>query len=425
MTDLELIYLILAFFYVAECGYWIRPGSLVFVSQLGDGCRLLAAHTGAWLRNDHGGFVLGNFLPLGHSLLTAGWPVTLAPEGVVSGSCQVLTPDGRSDDAGRFLLWEDVHEVIVDGRQVRIDGQPFVRAATPQLAGRLATLLTELAALPAPERTAAIDKAVAGWLDATPFDNAFRRFRRISALLALPCTALFLYVFLVTPILFARFVFQDFLSPLPYYLALLGLVLVTYHLSHALLGGRPGERWSATMTMLVSPADAMHARDKLCHRLAVGHHPLAVASVVCAPVAFYELARQVLLDLRWPLPADGVVDARVVAAEQWFRDRLLAATEAFLRKAGIEPEDLLPDPVAERPECRSFCPRCLGQYLLEAGRCGQCALTLRSFAELPPRPAKPVPLPPPPPTAPPRPIAKPVVKGPRLSSRKRKRGKKR
>src|SRR5438876_665289 len=35
MSDVELIFLVLAGFYLWECAFWVRPGALVLVSQLG------------------------------------------------------------------------------------------------------------------------------------------------------------------------------------------------------------------------------------------------------------------------------------------------------------------------------------------------------------------------------------------------------
>ena len=236
MSDLEQIYLILAVFYVAECGHWVRPGSLVFVSPFGGRCRPRTGHTDAWLRNDYGGFVLGNLLPMGHSLLGQPWPLVLSPEGVASTASQALTADGWPVQPERFVPWNQMRSVTTEVREIRIDGQALVQAATPEQATYLADLLTRLQAVPPEERPAAIETAVRQWLDPIPFAPALEEHRRRSRLLQVVCSLLMLYVFAVAPVLAWLKIATEFLDFLPLYLSLLAL---TVFVSAARIGHCP------------------------------------------------------------------------------------------------------------------------------------------------------------------------------------------
>src|SRR5262249_50002931 len=80
----------------------------------------------------------------------------------------------------------------------------------------------------------------------------------------------------------------EFLSIALAYLRLRGLTLLSYWVVHWWLRRPTGERFSHTMMMLVSPADAMPARASLFRNLAVGWHPLVVARVLADPATFRE-----------------------------------------------------------------------------------------------------------------------------------------
>src|SRR5262249_30202893 len=73
------------------------------------------------------------------------------------------------------------------------------------------------------------------------------------------------------------------------YFERLGLTILSYWVVHWWLRRPAGERVSHSLMMLISPADAMHARDSLFHNLAVGWHPLAVARVLADPETFRDL----------------------------------------------------------------------------------------------------------------------------------------
>src|SRR5262249_22853765 len=98
-----------------------------------------------------------------------------------------------------------------------------------------------------------------------------------------------------------RAVSEDFLGVLPGYFCLLALTMLCYWLTHIMLGRDSKDRWPNLLMIFFPPADTMHSRDYLFRYLATAYHPLVVARVLCSPGSYQELARRVLLDLRFPL----------------------------------------------------------------------------------------------------------------------------
>ena len=125
--------------------------------------------------------------------------------------------------------------------------------------------------------------------------------------------------------------------------------------------------------MLLAPPSAIRAPDLLARHLLENFHPLAVARVLCSPDRFKSFARQILLDLRYPLlPVCPTNEPEPVATEQWFRTARRKATEKFLQQAGLKPDELTVLPGPTEPANQSCCPRCGAQFVTPTGTCADC-----------------------------------------------------
>jgi hypothetical protein len=381
MTDAELLFLILAGFYLGECAFWVRTGMFVFSSQLGGKRRRQVDLRFAMLRNPEGGVLLGNLLPLGQASLTQQWPLSLSPHGVYGFVSQAWSRDGRPRQPERFIRYQDIESVEGHGHRLLVNGVLFAHTI-PTCAGGWAALIRRLAALPETERGKAIDEALARHLNAAAIKERLALFRRLAADLTITCSVLFFTVFVLPPLLVI------FDSPFPLYVLLIcyaGLVfLAIFQFREAHRTLYPQEKWERRrhmLMMLLSPADVVHARDKLGRHLLGDYSPLAVAKVVCSPVRFAEFAAAAWRDMEFPmLPICPAPDDSPRETEAWFRNQLRLRLVQFLGEAGVPLDDVVKPPAPEHPSSRTFCPRCLGQFVLSAGTCADCGgRPLQSF----------------------------------------------
>ena len=421
MTDAEQILAILATFYLLECLYWVRPGAVVFVSQLGGRHRAKSLYSSALLRNDHGGLLFGNLLPWGNSTLSQAWPFSISPDGCFAYVAAVVTPDGRPDSTERFYPFEEITSVETDGKQLFINGDRFVTVSSASLALHLADLIRRVQALPVGERAAAIEQALAESTDPARVRETWAKARRESSGLRMFCSALFLFVFVGVPLLLyfedalrtryeIKLTLETWFRLVLVYFALVAVMMLDYFLAHhSLRKAFPKERRKQLFTMMISPADAMHARDNLLREVLEAYHPLALAAVLSPAGHFRHFARQILLDLQYPLrPVCPSADPRAVAVESWYRERLALALFRLVQKQGADVPALLAPPPADGRDCRTYCPRCRGQFVLEGGNCTACELPLCRLGESvpplfgvpPPEPEKPAAPPPEPAPAP-------------------------
>ena len=374
MGDLESLLLVITVIYLTECAAWVRRSS-VAVRQ-GWGGQWHLRHPGMVCGNAHGAIVMANPLPpLGTLLLGHPFPVSLSPQGMLSFTAVCLDAGGRPPQGARWLRYLDAQSIGTEGRTVLVNGTLFVKAPSPKAARRLASLLRELKALPEIDRPAAIRRALVATLDANAARKRWEEFQTRSPRLRWLGNLLFIYLFVLAPGAIWFFGFR-----LAGLWVVAGLLMQTFTIgwlfwrAHGVLyPGGAEERFAPFLTMLLAPPTAIRAYDLLARRLVENFHPLALAEAFCAGTQLKQLARRVLLDLRFPmLPSAPSSEPAIVQTEEWFRGVLLEECERVAERAGLKPSELIQPPVRSEVTSRSYCPRCGAQFVVEGGVCADC-----------------------------------------------------
>ena len=322
--------------------------------------------------------------PLGCAVIAHQWPLSLSPRGVLAFVAQSVNPDSLSLHTGIFFRWEDIQSVAADSRKILVNRKVFVHTDSPRYARLLAKLLQRLAKLPDSERELAVKRAVNESLNAEAVQQRFQEFRPGSHRLRHRCNLLFIVLFLLAPALVWRFGLNRVgLACLMGVIGLVVLIAMEFLQQHKrLFPGEKSDRAAPLVTMFLAPPAAIRAWDALARQLIVEFHPLAVARILCPPDEFRRFARRILLDLWHPIapgcPFDGLEPQ---AVEAWFRKNLIEATEAMLRQAKLNLEELTQAPVRAE-ESHSYCPRCDSQFVSERGICADCGgVPLRRFEQ--------------------------------------------
>src|SRR5438309_919980 len=100
MTDLDLLFLVLAAVYLWECACWVPRGSIAFLTWTERRWRL--APPSIIAGNQRGGFVFAPpFPPLGSILVANPLPVSLSPGAILSYVSTTIDPGGRPAQIGR------------------------------------------------------------------------------------------------------------------------------------------------------------------------------------------------------------------------------------------------------------------------------------------------------------------------------------
>jgi hypothetical protein len=374
MSDAQLLFLVLALLYGWECACWVRRGSVAFQTWLGRTWRL--AHPGALFGNQRGGFIFAAPLPpLGTFFAANQFPLSLSPEAVLAYVATNVNRDWRPAQSGRFLPFDALRDTQAKGKKVTVQGEILWRAPSMSLARHVAEALTRLAALPQSQREKAIHEFIRAGLDTRAVEQRWKEFQQHSRKVRLLGNVLFAHLFVLAPSLIWNLGLK-----LSWLGLLLGLVLLTvttavlFHRAHKKLYPSAGdERFTHTLTVALSPANAARACDTLSRPLFETFYPLAVAKVFLPENRFRQFAREVLLDIRHPaLPVCPSDDSGPRATELFARTALRGAAEQLLKRSGIEPDELCRPPTPADDSCRAYCPRCGAQFTTLDASCADC-----------------------------------------------------
>lgn len=383
MSDLQVLFLVLAALYGWECACWLRRGSVAFTTWLGRAWR--ATHPGALLGNQRGGFVFAAPLPPLGTLLTANqFPLSLSPETALAFVSTNVNPGWRPSQSGRVLALDAVREARADGKRLVVNGEVWLVASSPSYARYVAARLVQIAKLKPAQREQAVREFAAASFDTQAIEKRWQELRGQSRHLRWLGNALFAYVFAVVPaVLWFVGLALSWLGLLIGLLVLAVATAVRFYRAHrALYPDAEDERFTHTLTIALSPANAMRALDALSRPLLEAFHPLAVARVVLPQADFQTLARRILLDLRHPaLPSCPGDDPAARAAEAHWRKAVLTAAEEMLQRGGTQSDGLCCPPKPADESCRAYCPRCGAQFTSPEARCEDCGgLALTRFA---------------------------------------------
>ena len=383
MTELELLFLVLAVIYGWECTCWVRRGSVVLRTWLGRRWRL--AHPGEVLGNQRGGLVFAHPLPpLGTVLIGNQLPLSLSPEAALAYMAPSINPGWRPAQTGRLVRFDDLREVQASGKAVLVDGKVLLKAASPTFAAFLAGQLRRLSKLALGQRESAIGEILTQSLDVSAVQRRWQEFQKLTGKVRLVTNLLFGYLFVFAPLLIWFLGFRlCWLGLLVGLLALTTTTTIFFCRAHkALYPSAEDERFTHAIIILLSPATTIRAQDMLSRPLLEAFHPLALAKAFCPEQEFRAFARSVLREVRFPgLPVCPLVEPVAQATEAQARGALQRAVEGFLKQCGLDPEELVQPPAPTDDTCRSYCPRCLSQFTATAGACADCGgLALVAFS---------------------------------------------
>lgn len=376
MSELALLLLIVLAIYLSQCLVWAPQNTTVFRRSFG---RHWKGHTASFLLEGRGiRLLFANPVFPGHGFaLTQPLPFAVSPRGIAAGS---PSPEGR--ERLEFLDFEAVRAFDSSEETVRANGKDLFRTACPEQAELVAAWLEQVRGAALHERADLIEAELLGRLRTRPVKRRLLVYEKETVGLRVFCAALLLTLFGVIPTAIAEWGLRRTWPALVLFLAVnVVAICVEFSFAHRCLypADRAG-RWTALLTLALSPPAAARANDVLLRNLMAHFDPLAVSRVLCEEQEFERGCRAALRALHFPLPSE--VEPGPSPQEQtraWFRQRLASLQEAFIQRQVKDSSGLLDPPAPESPQCCSYCPRCLTQFVFREGTCSDCSIPLQAL----------------------------------------------
>jgi hypothetical protein len=366
MSEVLLLFAVLAALYLWECACWLPQGSIACLTWLGKKWRV--TRPGQFFGNQFGGFVLAFPLPPMGSIVTGNQlPFSVSPEGIATPTASRLP--------AIFLPFPDIKTIECQGRKIIINGSTFLKLSSPTLADVLTRQISDLKNETSERRPAAIEKMYRTMFDTKAIQTRWRKFEQRSGIIRWAANGLFFLIFAIAPAAIIHFGLSATWLPLLIGILAFTMTLATvcYRIHKHFFPAADDDRFTNTVTVLLAPATALRTRDLLSRRMLEAFHPLAIACVFCPEDNFRQYAEKTVRDLRYsiPPPTSSTAPAQK-EIETYSRQPSLAAIEKFLTKNKINPEDLCRAPKPSDENCHAYCPRCLSQFTTLEGSCDDC-----------------------------------------------------
>ena len=369
MTEVQVLFLILAGVYLLQCIGWTPLESEVL--RIGWRFRAKILPHGLPLRfGQHKLFLLNPFSPLAGAIICESFPS-------VSTSDEVFPADSTPRNAvtgGRTVRfnWHEKQQIHSKGKEVLSAGHVLFIPHSEVYARFVAGVLDRVRKKSLQERDRAFEREFEKMFDTKKVAERLEEYKSHAAFLRTTCVLLFVFLFVMAPLLIRlrglERMWPVLLVYLIWSLAWVGWSFLRAH--RALYPEQSEGRWQQVMVLALSAFSAIRANDVLLRDLFCAFHPLAVASVLLSK----EDARaQAERNLRQSLFR---TDRDAASSDAAMR----RALESFLAKNGMPREELLRPPRRESQNCQTYCPLCLAQFVLAEGECPDCGdVQLKEF----------------------------------------------
>lgn len=378
MNDNQILLFVVAVIYLIECFFLVKRDTFVFLNPFG--LRWHPAYSSNIIGNYSKGAIFSNPLPLlGITLFCQSLPISLSPDGIYSYVSLAPYPCGRVQQHEKYFRLDDIKKISAYDNRIMINGSDFAKTLSHRMAKTLADLIERLIRGSKSERYAFIKKAIKRSMDTEAIQLRIQDYYKHAKWLRIMCNLIFLYLFVVCPVvIFYSGLAKTWFILLPLLLLLMALNTKLFFHAHKILFPDEGSsRIQSLFLILLVPTTSIRANDYLSCYLLESFHPLAVAKILCSQRDFELIAQRFILDAQHPIqPACPADDIMICNTEKWFRESYLLLIEDFIKMSVVDLEALVGPPQQGSSSAVTYCPRCHTQFAIADGKCLDCNNTL-------------------------------------------------
>lgn len=360
MSEWVVLGFVAAGLYVVECIAWIEAAALAcFKAPLGGGWR--CAQGATLPGNDRGGAIIVDPTDVrGSVVLCHLWPVSVSPEGITN-----LAVDSRIASAPkpRYITFDEFKTLRAEFGEIQINGERLARLSSSVLASALVDQIHRVWRCAPGERSSVIKTVIDETLDDKAASATWIAFQQRVHVVSACCYSLFVFLFLVSPIVLIA------VGPYPswkYLLAVLAVLTLATSVAsfrtHSALYPECGyDRWVHSISMMLLPVAAIRCVDKLSRDALCRYSWAVVSPLLCTAESATVVSRQRFIDMNRTARSydeESAPDGAVHCARM-FHQLLTDATKSALDRLNVP---VFNPPVRDDETMLSYCPRCHAQF---------------------------------------------------------------
>ncbi len=374
MGDGQLFLLIFTLIYLTDSVAWFGPRGFLLVSFLGR--RFRARRHRVYFAGFKSGFALLNPLPpLGQGYVAALFPFSISHTGISPFGVEQPNPGSPvlPSPKSQGWAWDEIKKISVDNKSLYVNGRVFWKFSSTYSARFWKERLQSIHGAGESDRSALVDKMVRSYLDSRRPRRRLAVFQKAVRSLRFYCIVLFLQVFILLPLVYARY--HDSLELL-WVCCLIWMTMwfasfMSFALHRRFFPQFKSERWQHLFLSLFLPNHTIRSCDFLGKRLFYDSHPLAVFPILSLDASVEELRGAMARDIHCPaiIALSRDIDKQVVREfrEQYFLPAFEKVFPDYIDQAEQSPK------LAEDDDDQHYyCPRCHTPYQQSAEGCVDC-----------------------------------------------------
>lgn len=372
MSDGQALFAVICIIYLTDCFLWLGKHSLAFVSMWG--LRWKPKHPSAYLGSPNGGLVFINPFPfLGQVYTCDLLPVSFSPRGLCAYNTQCLTVDGKPQQSGLVVNYGQIKNVYCFEKNIYINNSLFVKCASHVQASCIVSIIKKISSSSENKREELIKAFLKQRQDTTNAENVFNEIESHNFNLRFFCSILFLFLFVLSPILVIRFSLTLVILPVIAITFIIGIYIsIKFYKTHKILYPNEKEtRITNLIKMILCPPVAIRANDIITSQALSNFSSILIAKILLKKEDFLLFAQHWLLDLKYPTRHE-CEDGFAMDIIAWHNSTLFNVSYECLDGMSKSEIALSLKPELLEKQSNSYCPRCLEQFQINSGGCCNC-----------------------------------------------------
>lgn len=300
-------------------------------------------------------------------------PVSFSPRGLCAYNPQCLTVDGRPQQSCLVISYGQIESVACFDKNIYINNSVFVKCVSPVQANYIVSIIKIIASSPENKREDLIKAFLKRRQDTANAEHILNEIASHNFSLRYFCSVLFIFLFVLSPILVLRFWLTLMILPIIAITFIMGICIsIKFYKTHKILYPNAKEsRITNLIKMIMCPPVAIRANDIITSKGLSDFDSIAIAKILLKKDDFLFFAQRRLLDLKYPIRHE-CEDEFAVEIIAWHNSTLLNVYYECLDAMTKKEIDLSPKPKLIEKQSNSYCPRCLLQFQIDSGECCNC-----------------------------------------------------
>lgn len=362
---LEVLFPFLVLLYLIDCIAYVRHQHLLFSSHFGRHFKL----------KKPGLHVMG-LLPTSEVVISHNLAIFLTSRGLYTTASKHHTDSIRYEARSlRFIAYEDVAKLEVDGKVLRVNDEGLLKFPTSTNAQQIRYLLQELTCSEISGRHQKIREFLHKGTDLQKI-RAIRENNQPLAYIKMLSSLLFVNVFGILPLsLYSGLSSYVNLSVIVYLsIGVYLLILISAYISRRkMFGISKSQTLLAMLPTILSPVTAMRITKEMTKEIYSHFDYIAIAAELLPSNEFRSMMREEYLRI-----THANQDSRNAELSEFLSLRK-SVLIGLLNDVGFSLEELIAAPKRQDSSAASYCPICLSEYRLGTGKCIDCLIDLKQF----------------------------------------------